>query len=402
MDPLSRRWARSGAMMLTGRADGPPLGASRGVVELMDHGAAVLRDHTDSRVDIDGLALLGERAAFEGLRRRGPESCGGGARLLPAADGWIAVSLARPDDVAALPAWLEVDDDPLDTWDRIGRAVVHRPTDHLDARAALLGLPIAALGSVPPLDAEAFGLPVGCQLVGDREIAPSLAKLRVVDMSSLWAGPLCGSLLAEAGMEVIKVESATRPDGARRGNRAFFNLLNGAKQSVVIDFTQASGVDQLNALLKSADVVIESARPRGLEQLGVLASDLLEDPFGPKVWVSITSHGRGASCRDRVGFGDVAAVAGGLVAVDEEGPTFLADAVTDPMAGLVAAAGTLEALANVGSRLLDVAMAPMAAVVAGPLLEVEGLRASPPRTRTPIRSARDMGTDTQSVLSALH
>jgi hypothetical protein len=376
-------------MMLTGRANGPPLGAPRGVVELMDHAAAVLRDHADGRVDIDGLALLGERAAFEGLRRRGPESCGGGARLLPVADGWIAVSLARPDDVASLPAWLELDVGSVDTWDQIGRAILNLSTDHLDARAALLGLPIAALGSVPPSEADGLDLPA------------SLGALRVVDLSSLWAGPLCGSLLAEAGAEVIKVEATTRPDGARRGNRAFFNLLNGAKQSVVIDFTLASGVDQLTALLKSADVVIESARPRGLEQLGVMAADLLAAPVGPKVWVSITSHGRSAGSVNRVGFGDVAAVAGGLVAVDEGGPTFLADAITDPMAGLVAAAGALQALARAGSYLLDVGMAPMAATVAGPLLDVDGLRASPPWARRPIRSARDMGADTQSVLSSL-
>ncbi len=135
--------------------------------------------------------------------------------------------------------------------------------------------------------------------------------------------------------------------------------------------------------------------------MGVMAADLLAAPVGPKVWVSITSHGRSAGSVDRVGFGDVAAVAGGLVAVDEGGPTFLADAITDPMAGLVAAAGALQALARAGSYLLDVGMAPMAATVAGPLLDVDGLRASSPWARRPIRSARDMGADTQSVLSTL-
>jgi crotonobetainyl-CoA:carnitine CoA-transferase CaiB-like acyl-CoA transferase len=222
-----------------------------------------------------------------------------------------------------------------------------------------------------------------------------------VDLSSLWAGPLCGSLLAEAGAEVIKVESAPRPDGARQGNRTFFDLLNGLKQSVVIDFASVQGVDQLKALVMSADIVIESARPRGLEQLGLVALDCLGEEEGPKVWVSVTSHGRTEGKRDRVGFGDVAAAAGGLVAMDEMGPCFLADAVTDPMAGLVAAAAALEASLVEGSTLLDIGMAPIAASVAGPLLASEGLQAMPPRARTPVRSAPALGADTQAVFSAL-
>ena len=61
-----------------------------------------------------------------------------------------------------------------------------------------------------------------------------------------------------------------------------------------------------------------------------------------------------------MGFGDVAAVAGGLVARDDQGPCFLADAVVDPLCGLVAAAAVLEALSAGGRWLLSAAMAPMA------------------------------------------
>ncbi|HRE01593.1 MAG TPA: hypothetical protein PLV68_09855, partial [Ilumatobacteraceae bacterium] len=60
-------------------------------------------------VELDWLALLGERAAIVGLGRRGDVSCGGAARMLRVSDGWLALSLARADDVAAVPAWLEVD-----------------------------------------------------------------------------------------------------------------------------------------------------------------------------------------------------------------------------------------------------------------------------------------------------
>ena len=59
-------------------------------------------------VRVDGPALLGERAALAGLSRQGGTSAGGAARLVPVVDGWMALALARLDDVAALPAWLEV------------------------------------------------------------------------------------------------------------------------------------------------------------------------------------------------------------------------------------------------------------------------------------------------------
>src|ERR1700675_327160 len=74
---------------------------------------------------LDGGALLGERAAFAGLTRRGAVSPGGSCRLLRTADDWIAVNLARPDDVALANAWLG---DPglesHDPWPRVAGAVL--------------------------------------------------------------------------------------------------------------------------------------------------------------------------------------------------------------------------------------------------------------------------------------
>ena len=68
----------------------------------------------------------------------------------------------------------------------------------------------------------------------------------MVDLSALWAGPLCGDLLARAGASVVKVESTQRPDGARRGSRAFFDLLNGRKRSVALDLRSREGVRVLH------------------------------------------------------------------------------------------------------------------------------------------------------------
>ena len=98
------RWAQSGAMALTGFPD-QPLGPPDGLVEGIDRLAR-------SFPGVDALALLGERAALMGLWRRGATSCGGSCRLLRIADGFIAVSLPRAEDMEAVPAWLELDTVP--------------------------------------------------------------------------------------------------------------------------------------------------------------------------------------------------------------------------------------------------------------------------------------------------
>ena len=120
----------------------------------------------------------------------------------------------------------------------------------------------------------------------------------VVDLSSLWAGPLCTRLLRDAGATVIKVESRVRPDGARLGPPAFFDLLNAGKEELVLDF--AAQADELRDLIVRADVVVEGSRPRALAQFGISAEDFLERHDGPRVWVSLTGYDR---ADPRVAFG---------------------------------------------------------------------------------------------------
>ena len=155
-------------------------------------------------------------------------------------------------------------------------------------RAALLGLPVARLGEMSAPGVVASRL-------GDAPPLSGPEDLLVVDLSSLWAGPLCGDLLAVPG-RVVKVESSSRPDGARRGPASFFDLLNGAKRSVALDFNDPNQRAPLGRLVHSADVVIEASRPRRLEQLGIVAADMVAS--GPRLWVSITAYGRsGAGSR---------------------------------------------------------------------------------------------------------
>ncbi len=390
-------------MALTGLPDHRPLGPPGGLVPGLD---LLSRPFPG----LDPLALLTERAGIAGLTRRGTVTCGGAGRLLRATDGWLAVSLPRPTDVDLVPAWLAGASGPLASttappsplvaddrmWDHIAPAVAARAVGELEDRGVLLGLAVAGVGSAPIRE------PVLRTSFGPQERPPTSRAPLVVDLSALWAGPLCGALLGDAGATVIKVESSARPDGTRRGPLAFFDRLNAAKASVVVDLDDRAGVRTLRLLIEQADVVVESSRPRALRHLGIDAAAILSDPStSPRVWVSITAHGRDGD-PGRIGFGDDAAVAGALVGDTESGPVFCADAVADPCAGLTAATATLDALASGGRWLLDVALSAVAASLAGPTLPVPpNLVATGPAPPPPSPTSPIMGFDTARVLQQL-
>ena len=350
---------------------------------------------TGRSVHLDGPALLGERAAIAGLTRRGAVSCGGSTRLLRAADGWLAVALPRPDDLDLLPAWIGVDGD-RPRWSAVATAIRHRRLATLVESAGELGLAVGALGE-RRADATAV---IATDLGRGPAPVSTLRGLRVVDLSSLWAGPLCGQLLAEAGMDVVKVESTRRIDGARHGPAAFFDLVNAGKSSVLVDLGERSGIEALRALVATADVVIESTRPRALAQLGIDAAERVAGG-GPRVWLSITAHGRRPPHDVRTGFGDDAAVAGGVVARDRRGPVFCADAVADPATGLVGAVAVVDRLLAGGRWLLDAALARVGALMAtGPTMAWDGEVAAPRARPLPGRAA-PLGRDTNAVLDAI-
>lgn len=398
IDTALRAWAACGALSLTGRADGPPLGPPAPLLETLVRLADDIADRsavTGDAVHLDPFGLLTDRAAINGLRRQGRVSCGGTSRLVRCADGWLAVTLARPEDIDLLPAWLGLDHLPEadDPWVAVERAAAAVPAATLDGGAALLGVPAAAVGSV-----ERATPPVVRTELGRRPPRP-LRGCTVVDLSSLWAGPLCTRILADAGARIVKVESTRRPDGARRGPAPFFDLLNAGKESVAVDLTTDAGRAALHALLSAADVVVDASRPRALQALGIDAAELAAT--GPAVWVSITGHGREGPLARRVGFGDDTAAAGGAVVWDADGPCFCADALADPLTGMTAALAVLDAFDRGGRWLLDIALSRVAAAVTGPTVDAAGLDAPPPREPVPRGTARPLGADTATVLAAL-
>lgn len=338
-------WAASGAMALTGPADGAPLCEPAGLVSAMLAAAHDVAEQTAAvgrRVDIDGPAMLGERAAIAGLHRNGATSVGGAARFVRAADGWIVLNLPRPSDVEALPALVRADIDPGD-WEAVRAALATQTSDDIIEQAGWLGLAVAA----PRGDGQPVAPGRELSLGGPR--TPTARPL-VVDLSSLWAGPLAASLLGEAGARVIKVEGRGRSDGARHGPAAFFDLLNHNKECVTVDFNDREDRRFLRRLLISADLVIEASRPRVMDQLAI---DPAQFALSGVSWLSLTAHGRTGDDAMRVGFGDDAAVAGGLW-VDGETPCFVADAVADPIAGVAGAALGAELLAKDRSAVVEV------------------------------------------------
>jgi hypothetical protein len=354
-------WARSGAMALTGWPDGPPLVPPFPVMTRLVALAASLREasaHAGRAVVVDAGDVVTARAAALGLTRRGRVSCGGATRLLFARDGWLALSLARPSDIEAVPAIIG-EPAGAEPWAALERAASLSTAGALVDQAQLLGVAAAILPEMSPTMAPP---PYRIERKGPEHRRPVVDAL-VVDLSSLWAGPLCASILHRAGAQVVTVESAGRPDGAR-AHPAFYSSLHRGHDHATFDFTSATGVDGLRALLARADVVIESSRPRALAQLGI---DFAEHVARGTTWVSITGYGRESPYSNRVAFGDDAAVAAGLVAFDHAGaPVFCADAIADPAAGLAAAAGALTALLNGGGCLVDVALRDAAAFLADP------------------------------------
>ena len=336
---------------------------------------------TFTGVRVDAAEMIGGRAALLGFSPDGRVSAGGATSLLQSRDGWCALTLARPDDIAAVPALLDADlvDDP---WPAVHDWVAGKDAAVVAERARLLGLPVAALAETPaePPRVCPFG-------AGTATRDPT--GLLVADLSAMWAGPLCGQLLSRAGATVVKVESAARPDGARRGPQPFFDWMNAGKLSYLVDFDEPTG---LRALLAAADVVIESSRPAALDRRGLAPTDV--PPRYGRVWLRVTGHGTDGDRANWVAFGDDAAVSGGLICGDSEDPAFCGDAIADPLTGLEAALAVVQSLRSGGGELIEMSMAAVAATYAALPREDQSPCAMTPQ---PSATAARLGADNEEV-----
>lgn len=357
-------WARSGVMALCGNPGGPPLlpplGAPARLAEVVDE-IGRRTEARGRRITVSWEAALAGRAEILGLVRAGRASANGSCGLISAADGDVALNLPRPDDLSLIPALVSEPSAASGPWEASARFAGSVPAVEFVERARLLGLAASSIGERVPGDAY-LASRRGPQLDASFDVG----GWTVVDLSSLWAGPLAARILAEAGADLIKVEDPSRPDGARRRPDFYSWIHSPTETTEHIEFTSAPGRRRLRELLETADVVIESSRPRALEQIG-LAPEQLRVPAG-QVWLSITGHGRAEPSRGWIGFGDDAAIAGGLVCRDEHGhAAFCGDAIADPVTGLVAALAVLRCVDAGGGFLVDASLSGVAAWAAGGL-----------------------------------
>lgn len=141
-----------------------------------------------------------------------------------------------------------------------------------------------------------------------------LNGIRVLDFTSVIAGPYCTRLLADLGAEVVKVETAegdqlrTReplrhaPDGT--AHSAYFGGLNSGKQSIVLDLKSAADKKTAMALADKADVVVENFRPGVMGRLGLGYDDL--SASNPRlVYCSISGYGQTGKAAGRPGYAPI-------------------------------------------------------------------------------------------------
>ncbi len=191
-----------------------------------------------------------------------------------------------------------------------------------------------------------------------------LAGIRVVDCSTVLAGPYCTMLLADLGADVVKVEPP-EGDGTRgwgppwvgdqaAGTRtaAYFQAVNRNKRSIRLDLKTASGREVLTHLLADADVFVENFRVGGLERLG-FGDDVLEAINPDLVHLAISGYGTVGPDAQKPGYDFVIQAQGGLMSItgarDEDGggATKVGVAISDVVTGLF---GTVSVLAGLMAR----------------------------------------------------
>jgi crotonobetainyl-CoA:carnitine CoA-transferase CaiB-like acyl-CoA transferase len=204
-----------------------------------------------------------------------------------------------------------------------------------------------------------------------------LHDLRVLDLSTVVAGPKCAAYLADFGAEVIKVE---RPDGGdslrnmawrdpRDGEGMWWKVINRNKRTIALDLKNDSDREVLLSLVTDAHVLVENFRPGTLERLGIGPDVLLA--INPRLVVTrVTGFGQTGPYRDRVGFATVAEAMSGLSALSGEPdgqPMLPPIALTDEVTGLAAAMATMVALHSGVGQIVDISLLESMFQMMGPL-----------------------------------
>jgi len=206
--------------------------------------------------------------------------------------------------------------------------------------------------------------------------SPPLADLKVVDISTIFAGPHCARYLADFGADVVKVErpsgDSTRNIGWRAadGETLWWKLVNRGKRAITLDLKDGDDLATLMRMLSVADVLVENLRPGKLESLGLIPDELFE--ANPKLTITrVTGFGQSGPYRNRPGFATLAEAMSGFSAMSGEAdgaPLLPPIALTDEVTGLAAAFATMVAVHSGGGQTVDVNLLETMMQIMGPLI----------------------------------
>ncbi len=180
-----------------------------------------------------------------------------------------------------------------------------------------------------------------------------LEGVRVLDLSRVFAGPLCGQVLADFGAEVIKVEHPGRGDDTRdwgmrigKTETTYYNSMNRNKRSITVDLQTAEGCKLIHDLLPQFDVVIQNFKTGGADKLG-LGYAQLKAIKPDLIYCSVAGYNSAGPEAKRPGYDLVIQGEAGLMAINGEAgqdPLKFGVAVVDMMTGMYAAQAVLAAL----------------------------------------------------------
>jgi len=206
-----------------------------------------------------------------------------------------------------------------------------------------------------------------------------LDGLRVIDVSTILAGPLCCQLLGDFGADVIKIEHPQAGDGMRGhgqqkdGVSLWWKEISRNKRTVGLDLSKAAGAEIFRKLSKDADVVVENFRPGTLERWGIGPDVLLE--LNPNlVLLRLTGFGQTGPYAKRPGFGTLAEAMSGFAYMTGSAdgpPTLPSFGLADSICGIAASSAVLMALrhrdvAGGGGQVIDMSILEPIMTVMGP------------------------------------
>lgn len=181
-----------------------------------------------------------------------------------------------------------------------------------------------------------------------------LEGIVVLDLTRVLAGPYCGTLIADMGATVIKVENPIGGDDSRsmgpfiNGNSVYYANFNRSKLGCTLNLKTSEGKEIFKELVKKADIIIENYRPGTMEKLG-LGYDELKKANPAIIYGAVSGFGHTGPLSKRAGYDIIGQAMGGLMSTTgwPGGPaTRSGTPLGDVLGGLNLAIGILAALVN--------------------------------------------------------